>query len=58
MAATPDCLEVVINDPVNQTYAKLVLSDDAATLLGGCAGFITSSKPSGAGATNNCAMAR
>ncbi len=35
MAATPDCLEVVINDAVNQTYAKLVLSDDAATLLGG-----------------------
>ena len=29
MAATPDCLEVVINDAVNQTYAKLVLSDDA-----------------------------
>jgi nitrite reductase (NADH) large subunit len=35
MGATPDCLEVVINDAVKQTYAKLVLSDDAATLLGG-----------------------
>ena len=35
MGATPDCLEVVVNDPVNQTYAKLVLSDDAKTLLGG-----------------------
>ncbi|UXA18390.1 nitrite reductase large subunit NirB [Mycobacterium sp. SMC-4] len=35
MATTPDCLEVVVNDAVNQTYAKLVLSDDAKTLLGG-----------------------
>jgi nitrite reductase (NADH) large subunit len=35
MGATPDCLEVVINDAVKQTYAKLVLSDDASTLLGG-----------------------
>ncbi|MGV0790760.1 nitrite reductase large subunit NirB [Mycolicibacterium sp. XJ1819] len=35
MGATPGCLEVVVNDPVNRTYAKLVLSDDAATLLGG-----------------------
>ena len=35
MGATPDCLEVVVNDAVNQTYAKLVLSDDATTLLGG-----------------------
>ncbi len=35
MGATPDCLEVVVNDPVKQTYAKLVLSDDARTLLGG-----------------------
>jgi nitrite reductase (NADH) large subunit len=35
MGATPNCLEVVINDAVKQTYAKLVLSDDAATLLGG-----------------------
>jgi nitrite reductase (NADH) large subunit len=32
---TPNCLEVVVNDPVKQTYAKLVLSDDAKTLLGG-----------------------
>ncbi len=35
MGLTPDCLEVVVNDPVKQTYAKLVLSDDAGTLLGG-----------------------
>jgi nitrite reductase (NADH) large subunit len=35
MGATPECLEVVVNDAVNQTYAKLVLSDDAKTLLGG-----------------------
>ena len=35
MGVTPDCLEVVVNDPVKQTYAKLVLSDDARTLLGG-----------------------
>ncbi|CAJ1586296.1 nitrite reductase large subunit NirB [[Mycobacterium] wendilense] len=35
MGLTPDCLEVVVNDPVKQTYAKLVLSDDASTLLGG-----------------------
>jgi nitrite reductase (NADH) large subunit len=35
MGVTPDCLEVVVNDAVNQTYAKLVLSDDAKTLLGG-----------------------
>ncbi|HYZ66426.1 MAG TPA: nitrite reductase large subunit NirB, partial [Mycobacterium sp.] len=35
MGTTPDCLAVVVNDAVNQTYAKLVLSDDAATLLGG-----------------------
>ncbi|MDH6243355.1 nitrite reductase large subunit NirB [Mycobacterium sp. OTB74] len=32
---TADSLQVVVNDPVNQTYAKLVLSDDAKTLLGG-----------------------
>jgi len=32
---TPQCLQVVVNDPVHQTYAKLVLSDDAKTLLGG-----------------------
>ncbi|MDT5317046.1 MAG: nitrite reductase large subunit [Mycobacterium sp.] len=35
MGTTPDCIEVVINDAVKQTYAKLVLSDDATTLLGG-----------------------
>jgi nitrite reductase (NADH) large subunit len=35
MGTTPDCLEVVVNDAVGQTYAKLVLSDDAKTLLGG-----------------------
>jgi nitrite reductase (NADH) large subunit len=35
MGATPNCLEVAVNDAVNQTYAKLVLSDDAKTLLGG-----------------------
>ena len=32
---TPDCLAVVFNDAVEQTYAKLVVSDDAKTLLGG-----------------------
>jgi nitrite reductase (NADH) large subunit len=35
MGVTPDSLEVAVNDAVNQTYAKLVLSDDATTLLGG-----------------------
>jgi nitrite reductase (NADH) large subunit len=35
MGRTPNCLEVVVNNGVNQTYAKLVLSDDAKTLLGG-----------------------
>ncbi|WP_082964334.1 nitrite reductase large subunit NirB [Mycobacterium sp. E796] len=35
MGATENCLEVAINDAVNRTYAKLVLSDDAKTLLGG-----------------------
>ncbi|BBW99229.1 nitrite reductase large subunit [Mycolicibacterium moriokaense] len=35
MGTAPDCLEVAINDAVKQTYAKLVLSDDAKTLLGG-----------------------
>jgi len=34
-AATPGALEVVVNDPVAGTYAKLVVSDDARTLLGG-----------------------
>lgn len=32
---TPNSLDVVVNDAVKQTYAKLVLSDDAKTLLGG-----------------------
>ena len=35
MGVTPNCLEVAVNDAVSQTYAKLVLSDDAKTLLGG-----------------------
>jgi nitrite reductase (NADH) large subunit len=35
MGATENCLAVVVNDAVHQTYAKLVLSDDAKTLLGG-----------------------
>jgi nitrite reductase (NADH) large subunit len=34
-AATPGALEVVVNDPVAGTYSKLVVSDDARTLLGG-----------------------
>jgi nitrite reductase (NADH) large subunit len=34
-AATEGALEVVINDPVAGTYQKLVVSDDARTLLGG-----------------------
>lgn len=35
LAATAGALEVTVNDPVAGTYAKLVVSDDAATLLGG-----------------------
>ncbi|WP_219412937.1 nitrite reductase large subunit NirB [Pseudonocardia nigra] len=35
LATTPGALEVVVNDPVAGTYAKLVVSDDAQTLLGG-----------------------
>lgn len=35
MGASENCLEVIVNDAVNRTYAKLVLSDDAKTLLGG-----------------------
>lgn len=35
MGTTENCLEVVVNDAVKRTYAKLVLSDDAKTLLGG-----------------------
>ncbi|MFY7066391.1 nitrite reductase large subunit NirB [Nocardiopsis changdeensis] len=32
---TADCLDVVVNDAATGRYAKLVLSDDATTLLGG-----------------------
>ncbi len=32
---TPGALDVVVSDPIGGTYAKLVLSDDASTLLGG-----------------------
>ncbi|SCL19750.1 assimilatory nitrite reductase (NAD(P)H) large subunit precursor [Micromonospora nigra] len=32
---TPGCLDVTFTDPVTRVYAKLVLSDDAQTLLGG-----------------------
>ena len=35
MGVTENSLSVVVNDPVKRTYAKLVLSDDAKTLLGG-----------------------
>jgi nitrite reductase (NADH) large subunit len=35
MGLTENCLEVAINDAVKKTYAKLVLCDDAKTLLGG-----------------------
>ena len=34
-ATTPGALEVTLNDPVAGTYSKLVVSDDATTLLGG-----------------------
>jgi len=34
-AATEGALEVTVNNPVERTYAKLVVSDDAQTLLGG-----------------------
>ncbi len=34
-ASTPNALDVVYTDPVNGVYKKLVLSDDAKTLLGG-----------------------
>jgi nitrite reductase (NADH) large subunit len=34
-ASTPGSLEVIVNNPVDRTYAKLVVSDDATTLLGG-----------------------
>ncbi|RLK13793.1 assimilatory nitrite reductase (NAD(P)H) large subunit precursor [Micromonospora sp. M71_S20] len=32
---TPGCLDVTFTDPAARVYAKLVLSDDAQTLLGG-----------------------
>ncbi|MBY8874080.1 nitrite reductase large subunit NirB [Micromonospora sp. PLK6-60] len=32
---TPGCLDVTFTDPATRAYAKLVLSDDARTLLGG-----------------------
>ncbi len=35
LASTEGALEVTISDPVRRTYAKLVVSDDAQTLLGG-----------------------
>lgn len=35
LGTAENCLEVVVNDAVSRTYAKLVLSDDAKTLLGG-----------------------
>ncbi|QNG19398.1 nitrite reductase large subunit [Rhodococcus triatomae] len=35
MAQSPGALEVVLNDAAKKTYAKLVVSDDAKTLLGG-----------------------
>src|SRR5207302_1295348 len=34
-ATAPGALEVVHNDPVSGSYKKLVVSDDAQTLLGG-----------------------
>ncbi|MBT0993992.1 nitrite reductase large subunit NirB [Cellulomonas sp. DKR-3] len=35
LALTPDALEVTFADPVAKSYRKLVVSDDARTLLGG-----------------------
>src|SRR6266567_2407557 len=35
LAAADGALEVTLNDPVRRSYAKLVVSDDAKTLLGG-----------------------
>ncbi|OCG75268.1 nitrite reductase large subunit NirB [Microbacterium sediminis] len=35
MATTPGALDVVYTDPIGGVYKKLVLSDDARTLLGG-----------------------
>ncbi|NSC21260.1 nitrite reductase large subunit [Streptomyces albus subsp. chlorinus] len=44
-ATTPGALEVVLNDPVAATYGKLVVSDDARTLLGGILVGDTSAYP-------------
>jgi nitrite reductase (NADH) large subunit len=35
LARTEGALEITLNNPVERTYAKLVVSDDAKTLLGG-----------------------
>jgi nitrite reductase (NADH) large subunit len=35
LATTEGALEVTLNNPVDKSYAKLVVSDDAKTLLGG-----------------------
>ncbi|GAB3135914.1 nitrite reductase large subunit NirB [Tsukamurella serpentis] len=35
LGTTEGALDVVVSDPIGGTYAKLVLSDDASTLLGG-----------------------
>ena len=35
LAASPGALEVTLSNPVARSYAKLVVSDDAKTLLGG-----------------------
>jgi nitrite reductase (NADH) large subunit len=35
LASTPGALEVTVNDPVQRSYSKLVISGDAKTLLGG-----------------------
>ena len=34
-ARTAGCLELVVDDPIARTYAKLVLGEDSQTLLGG-----------------------
>jgi nitrite reductase (NADH) large subunit len=35
LASTPGALEIAVSDPIGGTYSKLVVSDDAQTLLGG-----------------------
>ncbi|WP_424323465.1 nitrite reductase large subunit NirB [Gordonia sp. (in: high G+C Gram-positive bacteria)] len=35
LSTTPGALDVVVSDPIGGVYSKLVLSDDATTLLGG-----------------------